>query len=80
MITPWESGLAACRAVLFASLVDDPESVRMYREHTEGAAAKREELVKGENSNTPAVPLVSTQVISGANSSIIGNYERITIT
>src|SRR5438874_3330409 len=55
--------LAACRAVLFASLVDDPDSDPAYRRpdgsvDEEKAAAKRaelfnliEELVQWENSN-----------------------------
>jgi putative DNA methylase len=59
--------LAACRAVLFASLVDDPESDPHYRlpngtVDVERAAAKRAELfdliealVKWENSNNPRV-------------------------
>src|ERR1043165_944893 len=59
--------LAACRAVLFSSLVDDPSSDPQYRSSDgtideERAAAKRaelftliEELVKWENSNNPKV-------------------------
>src|SRR2546421_4297119 len=59
--------LAACRAVLFASLVDDPDSDPAYRDldgkvDEERAAAKRaelfnliEELVLWENSNNPRV-------------------------
>src|SRR5258707_10174467 len=59
--------LAACRAVLFASLVDDPDSDPRYRRpdgtvDEDRAAAKRaelfnliEELVKWENSNNPRV-------------------------
>src|SRR3989440_2589817 len=54
--------LAACRAVLFASLVDDPDSDPMYRDHKGNAAAKRaelftliEELVLWDNSNNPEV-------------------------
>lgn len=59
--------LAACRAVLFASLVDDPESDPAYRNldgsvDKERAARKRaqlfdliEELVKWENTNNPRV-------------------------
>jgi putative DNA methylase len=59
--------LAACRAVLFASLVDDPESDPRYRKadgtiDIETAGAKRaelfnliEELVQWENSNNPRV-------------------------
>jgi putative DNA methylase len=59
--------LAACRAVLFASLVDDPDSDPAYRTPDCGvdvgrAAAKRaelfdliEELVQWENSNNPRV-------------------------
>lgn len=59
--------LAACRAVLFASLVDDPDYDPAYRRldgtvDTEAAGLKRaelfnliEELVKWENSNNPAV-------------------------
>ena len=59
--------LAACRAVLFAQLVDDPESDPAYR-HADGsldeerAGLKRaqlfnliEELVKWENSNDPRI-------------------------
>src|SRR5262245_12506306 len=59
--------LAACRAVLFASLVDDPDSDPAFR-HPDGtvdaerAGAKRaelfsliEELVRWENSNNPQV-------------------------
>ncbi len=59
--------LAACRAVLFASLVDDPDSDPAYRRpdgsvDVERAAEKRkelfdliEELVQWENSNNPRV-------------------------
>jgi putative DNA methylase len=59
--------LAACRAVLFASLVDDPDSDPEFRKPNgkvdeEKAAAKRaalfdliEDLVKWENSNNPTV-------------------------
>jgi hypothetical protein len=55
--------LAACRAVLFASLVDDPDSDPMYAGAGEEiAGAKRaelfnliEELVRWENSNNPRV-------------------------
>lgn len=59
--------LAACRAVLFAQLVDDPSSDPAYRRHDgsvdeERAGIKRaelfnliEELVKWENSNNPDV-------------------------
>jgi len=59
--------LAACRAVLFASLVDDPDSDPAYRRpdgtvDEERAGLKRaelfnliEELVKWENSNNPDV-------------------------
>jgi putative DNA methylase len=59
--------LAACRAVLFASLVDDPDSDPAFRRldgsvDEERAGAKRaelfnliEELVKWENSNNPRV-------------------------
>src|SRR5256885_1955518 len=59
--------LAACRAVLFASLVDDPDSdpeadklSGEAREHWVGAERSRlhrtiEELVKWENSNNPTV-------------------------
>src|SRR5437016_2850945 len=59
--------LAACRAVLFASLVDDPDSDPRYRKadgtvDTEAAGKKRaelfnliEELVQWENSNNPRV-------------------------
>jgi putative DNA methylase len=59
--------LAACRAVLFASLVDDPESDPAYRRpdgtvDVERAGLKRtelfdliEELVQWENSNNPRV-------------------------
>ena len=59
--------LAACRAVLFASLVDDPDSDPAYRRfdgsvNEERAGIKRaelfnliEELVKWENSNNPGV-------------------------
>src|SRR3954452_11358772 len=54
--------LAACRAVLFASLVDDPDSDPMFRGHAESAAVKRaelfnliEDLVRWENSNNPDV-------------------------
>ncbi|HVX09563.1 MAG TPA: DUF1156 domain-containing protein, partial [Pirellulales bacterium] len=55
--------LAACRAVLFASLVDDPDSDPMYAGAGEEiAGAKRaelfnliEELVQWENSNNPHV-------------------------
>src|SRR5450432_1469205 len=55
--------LAACRAVLFASLVDDPESDPDFRAlGDEHVAAKRaelhnliEELVQWENSNNPRV-------------------------
>lgn len=59
--------LAACRAVLFASLVDDPDSDPVYRDakgkvDEERAGIKRaelfnliEELVQWENSNNPRV-------------------------
>src|SRR5690606_20758313 len=59
--------LAACRAVLFAQLVDDPDSDPVYRNadgsvDEERAGLKRaelfnliEELVKWENSNNPKV-------------------------
>src|SRR5258706_15682303 len=59
--------LAACRAVLFASLVDDPDSDPAYRKpdgsvDEDRAGVKRadlfnliEELVQWENSNNPAV-------------------------
>src|SRR5437588_4794815 len=59
--------LAACRAVLFASLVDDPDSDPAYRKPNgtvdeDRAGIKRaqlfdliEELVKWENSNNPRV-------------------------
>src|SRR5207253_2205397 len=59
--------LAACRAVLFASLVDDPDSDPRYRKPDgtvdfDAAATKRaelfdliEELVQWENSNNPRV-------------------------
>jgi putative DNA methylase len=59
--------LAACRAVLFSSLVDDPDSDPQYRKpdgsvDEEAAGTKRaelfnliEELVKWENSNNPRV-------------------------
>src|SRR5262249_8069971 len=59
--------LAACRAVLFASLVDDPDSDPRYRRpdgsvDEEAAAVKRAELfdvieglVRWENSNSPSV-------------------------
>jgi putative DNA methylase len=59
--------LAACRAVLFASVVDDPESDPAYRKadgtiDKEGAGLKRaqlfnliEELVQWENSNNPRI-------------------------
>ena len=53
--------LAACRAVLFASLVDDPDSDPMFAGNEDIAASKRaelfnliEELVLWENSNNPA--------------------------
>src|SRR5207249_10036755 len=59
--------LAACRAVLFASLADDPDSDPAYRDakgnvDEERAGVKRarlfdliEELVQWENSNNPRV-------------------------
>ena len=58
--------LAACRAVLFAQLVDDPSSDPRYRiggkVDEEGAGIKRaelfnliEEMVKWENTNNPDV-------------------------
>ncbi len=54
--------LAACRAVLFASLVDDPDSDPMFAGDEDIAASKRaelfnliEELVQWENSNNPRV-------------------------
>src|SRR5213596_3634020 len=59
--------LAACRAVLFASLVDDPDSDPAYRNpdgsvNEDAAGTKRgnlfnliEELVQWENSNSPRV-------------------------
>src|ERR1700733_4919959 len=52
--------LAACRAVLFASLVNDPSDDPMYGANEEIAASERaklfnliEELVLWENSNNP---------------------------
>ena len=54
--------LAACRAVLFASLVDDPDSDPMFAGDEDLAASKRaelfnliEELVLWENSNNSRV-------------------------
>ncbi|MFH1924286.1 MAG: DUF1156 domain-containing protein [Planctomycetota bacterium] len=54
--------LAACRAVLFASLVDDPDSDPMFGGDEDLAASKRaelfnliEELVQWKNSNNPRV-------------------------
>lgn len=54
--------LAACRAVLFASLVDDPSSDPMFGGDEDIEASKRaelfnliEELVQWENSNNPRV-------------------------
>jgi putative DNA methylase len=54
--------LAACRAVLFASLVDDPDSDPMFGGDEDLAASKRaelfnliEELVLWENSNNQRV-------------------------
>lgn len=54
--------LAVCRAVLFASLVDDPSSDPMFAGNEDIEASKRaelfnliEELVKWENSNNPRV-------------------------
>jgi putative DNA methylase len=54
--------LAACRAVLFSSLVDDPDSDPMYAGNEGLAGQKRaelfnliEELVQWENSNNPRV-------------------------
>src|SRR5947208_13062242 len=54
--------LAACRAVLFTSMVDDPDSDPAYAGSPERAAVKRaelfdliEELVKWDNSNNPDV-------------------------
>lgn len=54
--------LAACRAMVFASLVTDPDDDPMYRCDPEIAAAERarlfdviEELVEWENSNNPVV-------------------------
>ena len=54
--------LAACRAVLFASLVDDPDSDPEFSFDENVAASKRaklftliEELVLWENSNNPRV-------------------------
>ncbi|HEV3007348.1 MAG TPA: DUF1156 domain-containing protein, partial [Pirellulales bacterium] len=54
--------LAACRAVMFASLVNDPDDDPMYGVDDEVAANERaklfnliEELVKWENSNNPDV-------------------------
>jgi putative DNA methylase len=54
--------LAACRAVLFASLVDDPDSDPMFAGDEDLAGLKRaelfnliEELVQWENSNNPRV-------------------------
>ena len=54
--------LAACRAVLFASLVDDPDSDPQFAGDEEAAGTKRaqlfsliEELVQWENSNNPEV-------------------------
>jgi putative DNA methylase len=68
--------LAACRAVLFASLVDDPDSDPRYRRadgtvDEERASAKRAELfnliaelVKWENSNNPRVLNAARQEIA----------------
>ncbi len=54
--------LAACRAVLFASLVNDPDDDPMYGISKDIAATERaklfdliEELVQWENSNKPRV-------------------------
>lgn len=54
--------LAACRAVLFASLVDDPSSDPMFGGDEDIEASKRaelfnliEELVQWDNSNSPRV-------------------------
>src|SRR5207253_3077668 len=59
--------LAACRAVLFASLIDDPDSDPQFRKpdgspDEEAAGIKRaelftliEDLVRWENSNNPTV-------------------------
>lgn len=54
--------LAACRAVLFSSLVNDPDDDPMYGLNEDMAATERaklfdliEELVKWENSNNPTV-------------------------
>lgn len=54
--------LAACRAVLFASLVDDPDSDPQFAGDANAAGTKRaelfsliEELVQWENSNNPEV-------------------------
>jgi len=54
--------LAACRAVLFASLVNDPDDDPMYGVNEEVAGNERaklfnliEELVKWENSNNPDI-------------------------
>ena len=54
--------LAACRAVLFASLVDDPSSDPMFGGDEDIEASKRaelfnliEELVQWDNSNNPRV-------------------------
>lgn len=54
--------LAACRAVLFATLVDDPDSDPQFKNDPDAAATKRaelfdliEDLVLWENSNNPEV-------------------------
>ncbi len=72
--------LAACRAVLFASLVDDPDSDPMFGGNAELAATKRaelfnliEDLVKWENSNNPDVINRARKEI--ARSVVVGKLE-----
>ena len=76
--------LAACRAVLFASLVDDPDSDPQYRKpdgsvDEDMAGLKRadlfnliEELVMWENSNNPEVIRTARAEIARCVASSIG--------
>jgi len=81
--------LAACRAVLFASLVDDPESDPAYKDSPESAYTRRaelfdliEELVKWENSNNPKVINAARAEIAASVASRkieLGEFEKDTI-
>ncbi len=86
--------LAACRAVLFASLVDDPDSDPRFgaygpeeREHAVGERRAElfdviEELVKWENSNNPKIINHARAEIASSVSSrkiVLGELEKETV-